>query len=1217
MHRMSWLPFVIFAGGWFLLASPVGAGKIPLATDAPKPLSPEESQKRFRLPNGFRIELVAAEPRLAEPTGICFDSRGRLFVCELHGYNLDGYYDIAALNKTGVLDTAVRRIPASKEAEQRAAKETYGTVRLLETDGAGRVVRSMVFADRLPPCYGVIAARDGVIVLCAPDIIYLANRKGTGKADIQETLFTGFGVGEIWSRISNPRWGLDNWIYAAAGMASSGTIRGSHLKQAVKLGSTCFRFKPDGSRLEPVSGGTSGFGLAFDDWGDRFLCTNQQHALYVAPLSYADLARNPYYAAVDPVVNVSSYGHPAKVYPRSKPDPWRLKRGQQPEWVKFYGAAETNAGLFTSACAPTIYQADLFPEAYRGSHFSCEPAQNLVHRCTLKPDGAGFVARRATEDKEFLTSTDSWFRPVNLTVGPDGALYVVDMYREIIEDYSAIPRYLQQQYVESLRNGHDKGRIWRIIYGKRAAGSVPDLGSATGHQLVAELASPNVWRRLTAQRLVVELGDKKPVRVLKELCYTGVTPQARLHALYTLDGLGALSPRILERALHDSHYGVRVHALKLAQRWLDREPALLAEVLKRLNDRHPKVRLQLAFTLGDSKDARVMPALARLAETDGKDRWVQAAILSAVPRRSEQLAALLVRSGGDNAGALLHPLAAVAGARNHAQEVAGLLCLIADLQGERAAPIQTTILTGLAEGLGRNQSKKRLSAVGQKALERLLHDSPADVQTRVLQVAGLVDMRESAGIRAVRQAAISTALDEKRPLKERLASLTSLTGASLSEVGLLQGLLDARQPLDLQLAAVGTFASADGPEVVDILLKNWRNDSPRVQSAILDVMFSRKDRLPLLLDALARKVVDASSLPALRQSQLLDNPDPAVRKRAKSLLAAQGTSADRKRILQKYRTALTLPRDIKKGKAVFEQQCMKCHQLNGRGTAVGPDLAAVENRPDESLLVDVVDPSSTIVAGYRAYTVATSNGKLYTGVLAAETATSITLRREQGAEDTILRKDIDEMAASSKSLMPEGLEKGISKQDLANLFGYLREVLRPSANKLVLFDDEPAFVAALNEGEGKAVLTTEDKFTGKACLRVSPPQRFSPRLPGWNYKIVEKPAGPGEYRHLRFAWKSPGGTGIMVELANHGGWPGADEARGRYYSGKNTTAWKAVRVADQVPREWVVVTRDLWKEFGTMTLTGIAPTAMGGNAFFDRIELLKSVEEEAKRVEKK
>jgi putative heme-binding domain-containing protein len=615
------------------------------------------------------------------------------------------------------------------------------------------------------------------------------------------------------------------------------------------------------------------------------------------------------------------------------------------------------------------------------------------------------------------------------------------MYREVIEDYSAIPRYLQQQYVESLRNGRDKGRIWRILPEGKPANRGSILGGAPVVALVAELGSPNAWRRLTAQRLLVERRDKTIVPALEELAVMGSTPHARLHALHTLDGLESLQPEVVVAALADAHHGVRLAALQLAERWLDKAPAVLAAALKLTQDRHAKVRLQLAFTLGESKDGQVVPSLAQLAQSDGQEPWMQTAILSSVADRSGQLAEILVHSDRTRTGQLLRSLAAVVGARNQDGELSRLLELAANLTGDHADGVKLTLLSGLADGLGRNPSKKPISRAGQMALERLVQSPLGEARTKALQVAGLVGLRDSAVIREFRSAAISTALDEKKSLHERLAALTALDRTPTAQLSPVQQLLDARQAPDLQLAAIQLFASDDGPEVVGLLLRNWQRSSPRTQAAILDAICSRKDRLPLLLDAIENKTVEAASLSALRQTQLLENPDAAIGRRARALLATRITD-DRRQVLEKYQAALTRPRDIGKGREVYEKQCMKCHQLKGQGFLVGPDLAAAQNRPDESLLVDILDPSAAITVGFKVYTVATRNGKIYTGVMAAESATSVTLRRDQGAEDTVLRMDIDEIQTSSKSLMPEGLEKEITVQEMANLIGYLRDRLR-------------------------------------------------------------------------------------------------------------------------------------------------------------------------------
>lgn len=1195
--------------GLALAVRPLPAQIAP-ATDAPPPLTPEESAKEFRLPPGFRVELVAAEPYLADPVAMAFDERGRIFVCEIHGYNLEGYYDVLELNRQGVLDTAVRRILASDDAIAKALPEQYGTVKLLEDrDGDGRIDTAATWADHLPPCYGVVPARQGVIVLAAPEIIYLADRDGDGQADFRETLFTGFGTGELWTRINNPRWSCDNWIYGVSGATSAGTIRGPHLPGEVRLDSVCFRFKADGTAIEPVSGRTSGFGQAIDDWGDRFLCTNQQHALYIAPLDHAYLARNPFYASPDPVVNISSYGHPARVFPTSQPDPWRLARSKDPAWVKFYGVAEATAnGYFTAASGQTIYRAADFPSDYHGNHFSVDNAQNLVHRCLLEPTGLAFTVRRPADgqETEFMTSTEQWFRPVNLVLGPDGALYVVDMYRAIIEDYSAIPRYLQQLYIDSLIAGADKGRIWRVVAEGMNKPAAVNLATASADELVTRLGDSNAWWRETAQRLIVERGDRAAVAPLEAMAKSGARPQARLHALYSLAGLEALRAEIVERAIEDQHYAVRMHALRLSEPWLGERPSLLDRVLRRVDDEHPRVRLQLAMTLGESHDPRSVAALARLAACDADEPWIRAAILSsAVETADELLAAVVKQPETSPATEMLHPLGSIIGARHDDEQIGRLLALLSE---ESRAAVQAAALDGLIEGLQRGKPQPLRSPAGRQGLARLFATSTAEVRGRALQLAGHLRLENAPEMQAAYRRAAADALDEDLPIAGRQRAIMLLAASPYETLApLATAILNPRQPLELQLAAIEVFSGCDDPRVAEVLLANWNGYTPQVQLAVLGAIFSRTNRLPALLDAVEQGTVPPVTIDAIRRVNLLESPDPAIRRRAQQLL---GTVArpDREPVLARYHAALTGPRDPARGKEVYAKQCAKCHQLEGQGFSVGPDLATVTTRTDETLVADVLDPSSQITVGYRNYSVLTEDGLLYNGVLAAETATSITLRKEEGAETVILRKDIDIMEASSISMMPEELEKEVSPQDIADLIAYLRRALGPASPPvLTLFDDDTAFAGLLTEGDGRAEVRQGDAHSGTAALVIAPPQRWNLALPGWNYRIKETP-GPGEFRYLRFAWRSRGGDGVMIELAGDGRWPPAEKPLWRYYSGRNTTGWAAVQVAEERPDEWTVVTRDLWQDFGEFTLTGIAPTAMGGEAQFDRIELLRTLD---------
>ena len=613
--------------GWFPLADAV----ITKPADAPKPHSPEDSAKLVKLPAGFRLELVATEPVISQPSGVCWDSQGRLFVCELHGYNLEGQYDVEALNKTGKLDRVVRRLAAPPEAIRKAEEDQHGVVKLLrDLDGDGHMDEAVVWADDLPPCLGIVPARDGVIVTAEPDIIFLADRDGDGKAEIRETLFTGFRVSVLERRINQPRWGPDDWIYAGRGRG--GHITGLRLPKPVDLPGSDFRFKPDGSAIEPVTGGTSTIGWTFTGTGQRFVATTVTPGNYVAPIPWRYLARNP---KVSLRGSQSRAGDYQNIHQISKPHPWRFKRQEDPGFFNYYkkryGKAESIAsGYFTSACSPLVYQDHALPDLH-GSYFVCEPSTNVVHRAVIKKNGSFLKLERhpSETDKEFLASSDVWFHPISLAHDPSGAIVIVDFYREIIEDYSAIPRYLQQQY--RLDTGKNHGRILRLVHEDMPKAPNADMSNLNATALAKETGSSFHWRRTTARRLLIEKATLVPeaISTLEKIAtHPAVNRGSAVNALHTLAGLGKLTPNALLTGLGHADYGVRIHALRLSEPWLDRSDKVLEKVLSMAMEDEALVLIQLALSLGESRSPKAIQAIKALSKDHSGLRWMNTAAQS-------------------------------------------------------------------------------------------------------------------------------------------------------------------------------------------------------------------------------------------------------------------------------------------------------------------------------------------------------------------------------------------------------------------------------------------------------------------------------------------------------------------------------------------------------------------------------------------------------------
>jgi putative membrane-bound dehydrogenase-like protein len=1165
--------FLFLVSGAAALSTAV-PGEITKPADAPKPLAPTESAKLVQLPHGFRLELVAAEPLIRQPSGMCWDEHGSLFVTELHGYNREGQYDIDDLNKTGELDRVVRRISANDNAVRRAEKEQIGTVkRLVDTDGDGVMDRAEVWADGLPVCMGLCPARGGVIVVCSPDILYLADRDGDGTAEVREKLYTGFKVGIIERRINSPQWGPDNWIYVDGGQG--GHITGPNLPAPVDLPVTGFRLKPDGSAIEPVPGHTGTYGFTFNAEGDRFVVSTGTPGIQVAPLPWRYLARNPDVAISASRRNAANYN---RTFPISMAHPWRNKRAADPGFSKYYrdryGAAESDPnGYFTSACSPLVYQDSALP-GLAGQILACAPAQNFVHRAELQRDGIRLNIRRLPggEQSEFLASSDIWFHPIHLSIGPAGGIWIADFYREIIEDYSAIPRYLQQQY--GLDDGKDHGRIWRLVHDDMPKATSADMSRLSTLQLASETASPRFWRRQTARRLLLEhpehangKASQITVNMLGKKAWEGGPHLAEvaINVLYTLEGIGQLDVTVLLSALLHGNPAVRRHGLRLAEKHFDDLDVLLKAALNLAESKSEIVRLQLALSLGESSDPRSLEVLAKLARNHGEEEWLDGAILSSLGGRGgEMLQNLLSKPDeiGQARSLAARLCSAVANRRNN-EELSDTILRVTKVENRN---LQVECLKGLRAPF-ESATTITLEEPAREALMRLAATGEDEVR--------------------------AAALDLTRVFKlESAAERTARVANALNEVANLQ--LSAER----RMTAVRSLASENDGAIIDSLLDAYASATPTVRRAILTTAFARTDYLPAVVSAMEQMKLPPAALNAIQRSALLEQKGD-LGKRAQKLFATL-KPVDRA-TMDKFVAALKSERDPASGQAVFSQHCATCHKAHGTGFAVGPDLTSEFRRAEETIIRDILAPSEKIVAGHETYTVETNDGRVLSGILASESAGSLSLMLPGGFQLDVLRKDVKSLNSLPISLMPESLAATLKPSEVANVIAWLRQ----PPTRQMLFEDSPAFVELLTNGEGTATVVSDEKHSGTASLRITPPQKYSANIADWNFRIREHP-GPGEFRYLRLAWKAPEAQGVMVELAHNGAWPSSNSSKRRYYSGQNTTTWQATRVSQKPPTEWTVITRDLWKDFGDFNLTGIAPTALGGPVWFDQIELLRT-----------
>jgi putative membrane-bound dehydrogenase-like protein len=950
----------------------------PSATELaaiPPPLSPEESRQKIRLAPGFQVELVAAEPLVLDPVAFDWDDRGRLWVVEMADYPLgmDGN------GKPG------------------------GRVRILEDrNGDGIYDRSTLFAEGLNFPTGILTWRDGCLVTAAPEILFLRDGDGDGRAEAPTVLFTGFSVGNQQLRVNGLRWGLDGWVYAANG--------GHHVNYGKDVSITClitggktalgardFRFKPDTGELDPLSGPAQ-FGRTRDAWG-RWFGVQNSYPLWHYVLEDRYLRRNPHVAPPSPKVLLTDSN--PRVFPAIEPEKRYHSFGQ--------------AGRFTSACSPLIVGDPLLFGADGRNDvehaFVCEPMHNLVQHLLVVPEGSTFKVERAGDGPtDFFASEDRWCRPVMVRTGPDGALWVADMYRYMIEHPQWLPANGQNELKPHYRAGDDKGRVYRIVpHGHRPA-AVPSLASLDSVALVRLLGSSNGWLRDKAQMLLQWRGDQSAVPALERAARDQRNAFARVHALHTLENLGALSDEILIAALEDSEPGVREQALGLAER----HPSgrVVAAAVKRVSDPDAKVRLQLACSLGMWSQSIAGEALAQLAQQETTDPVLRGAVASSLLPHLEVFAARF--EGGDD---LLDATLGTAIGQRRNEVILTLLeqpleaATPSDNKSMRRARTALTLLRG------KNLTVEALAA------QHPGNSRWANVVTRKNEV-----------LTAVRRALTGASVAEKALHATFLLCDPQEMPAAMELLGKLLAPGYGLQPFG---EYVHQLAGTGDPRVPDILLRDWRQRTPGERAVILDGIMGREAWVPGLLARIQAGSIPASSFDAQRQARLLKHPAANIRRLASSVFSGTANRS-RQQVIETFRPALAGQGEAEKGKIVFAQVCAACHQLDGVGLTLGPDLRSVVDHPAEKLLVSILDPSADIQPGFAAYFCELNTGEQLYGSIASETGGSLSFRLADGSTRAIVRTDIKSLQSSNVSLMPEGLESALTPQSLADLIAYLK-----------------------------------------------------------------------------------------------------------------------------------------------------------------------------------
>jgi putative heme-binding domain-containing protein len=969
------------------------------------PRSPDDERKALHLPPGFSIQLVASEPAIHKPLNLAFDDRGRLWVT----------------------DTVEYPYPAAKGTKPRDSVKV-----LSDFQANGRAGKIETFADGLNIPIGLLpmpTAR-AAIVHNIPNIYLMRDLDGDGHADTREPLYGVFGNRDTHGMTNAFTWGFDGWIYACHGYANDSKVQGSDHRPITMNSGNTYRMRADGSHAEYVTHGqVNPFGLAFDPLGNFYSCDCHSRPVY-------QLLRGACYP---------SFG---------KPDDGL---GFGPDMVTHDHGSTGIAGI-------NYYAADQFPEPYRGSILIGNVVTNRINSDKVEWHGS---TPKGIEQPDFVWSEDNWFRPVDIELGPDGALYVADFYNRIIGHYE----------VPLTHPGRDRerGRIWRIVYHGTDAKPAPvasaiDRTRSSIDELIADLSHPNLAVRMTAANQLVDRGGEPAVAAVRKIMEPSTPPRQRVHGLWVLERRKALDDDTLLAWACDSDRELRIHSLKALVDRLDLTSRLRELALSRLNDNDPFVRRAAAEVLGAHPAlTEIRPLLALRHSTPPDDThlihvvrmalrdqletsevWSKLDTLSLSERERRDIADVATGVHSPQAAAFL-----LAHLNRSDEPQANLLRFVHHI-ARYGAPDSMRNLAVLAASEKRRPSERLelLKAIQQGAQERgAVLDEPtrrvaAQLASQLLDSSQPDDV--TLGIDVVRafqfrdmQPALKKVI-ERRDLSEqpRMHAMGALTAidprANLATVADVLG--NASAPILMRAWAANLLGNLERAEAKSALLKNLPIVPERLQSAIAAALVRRREGAEALLEAIAAGKASGRLLQERSVTIILESSGlPGVSDRITSLLkglapADQKLSALFVRRRDGFQRAKP---DAAEGAKVFDKQCAICHQLGGKGAKVGPQLDGIGSRGVDRLLEDILDPNRNVDQTFRVTNLALKSGQIASGLLLREEGEVLILADAQGKDVRVPKSTVEERMTAPLSPMPANLVDQITEDDFYRLLAFL------------------------------------------------------------------------------------------------------------------------------------------------------------------------------------